>query len=166
MINADGTPRVVFISGAAQGIGRASALRCASEGASVCISDLPAKEAEGKKLVEELKKVNSKGNHSYMNLNVVDEAQWEAAVKEIEKRYGRLDVLVNNAGVFFHEGVLVGVFGGCFGQEGLGREGSLTIGLGRLLKQEKSPRPPSKPSNKSNQSTSMVSSLRPSGASH
>ncbi len=45
--------------------------------------------------MEELKKVNPKGNHSYMNLNVVNEPEWEAAMKKIEKAYGRLDVLVN-----------------------------------------------------------------------
>jgi hypothetical protein len=53
LVNADGTPRVCLISGAASGIGRASALRIASEGGIPIIADLLLQEAAGKKVKDQ-----------------------------------------------------------------------------------------------------------------
>lgn len=96
MVNADGTARVCLVSGAAQGIGRAAALRIASEGGAVAVSDLPDKEKLGKELIAELKKINPNAEHTYLSLDVVSEENWKSVVDSLKKTYGRLDVLVNS----------------------------------------------------------------------
>lgn len=87
--------KVVMITGAARGIGAEIAQRFAAEGAITCICDL--KEAEGKALVEKVKARGGKG--VYLRLDVTKEASWRLAMSFIKEQYGRLDVLVNNAGI-------------------------------------------------------------------
>ncbi|MBM3945312.1 MAG: SDR family oxidoreductase, partial [SAR202 cluster bacterium] len=66
------------------------------EGASVMVSDVAVE--DGKKVAAEIGKQG--GNAAFVKLNVTSEADWKAAVAETEKRFGKLDVLVNNAGIF------------------------------------------------------------------
>lgn len=87
--------KVALISGGARGIGAAIARLFAHEGARVMIGDLL--DAEGR-LVEA--EIAAKGGEAvFVHLDVTSEADWERAVAAATSRFGRLDVLVNNAGV-------------------------------------------------------------------
>lgn len=87
--------RVVFISGAASGMGRAHARVLAGEGAQVVITDRnePALEAVRDELLA------SGAQVSALALDVTSEAAWQRAMDAAVAQYGRVDVLVNNAGV-------------------------------------------------------------------
>lgn len=86
--------RTALITGAASGIGRAAAVRLAAEGARVAITDVSPQRLEG--LTAQL------GDSALARqLDVREESQWEAAVADVVSRWGRLDILVSNAGVSF-----------------------------------------------------------------
>jgi 3alpha(or 20beta)-hydroxysteroid dehydrogenase len=83
---------VALISGGSRGQGAAEARRFVEEGASVVIGDVL--DEEGEAVAE------SVGDAcTYVHLDVTEIDQWEAAVAGAEERFGRLDVLVNNAGI-------------------------------------------------------------------
>src|SRR5664280_1517797 len=87
--------RVALITGASQGIGRACALVLAEAGATVALA---ARNQE--KLDEVAAQISSAGGQaSVFALDVTNEEQIKATVKEIVAKHGRVDVLVNNAGV-------------------------------------------------------------------
>lgn len=88
--------KVVLITGAARGIGAASAVRCAEEGARVVLADRHAEECE--RLAAELNTRRS-GAALAQLLDVSDEAGWQSAMAATLAQFGRLDVLVNNAGI-------------------------------------------------------------------
>ena len=84
--------KVALITGAARGQGAAEARLFAREGASVIAADVL--EDELTTLVAEI------GEPALARpLDVSDEGQWLACIEEIETRFGRLDVLINNAGI-------------------------------------------------------------------
>jgi NAD(P)-dependent dehydrogenase (short-subunit alcohol dehydrogenase family) len=87
--------KVALISGAASGMGAATARLFGREGATVFVADLLDK--EGAEVVDSINKAG--GAARYLHLDVTDEAGWQAATAEIEKSAGGLDVLVNNAGI-------------------------------------------------------------------
>jgi cyclopentanol dehydrogenase len=87
--------KAALVTGAAQGIGAAIARRFAQEGAQVLVCDL--KQAEGEALTESLRADG--GRAWFQRLDVTDEADWVQALSAVVERAGRLDVLVNNAGV-------------------------------------------------------------------
>lgn len=87
--------KTVMITGAASGIGRATAQRFAAEGAQVAISDMNAAGLE-----ETLASLEGSGHHS-MALDVSDPAACRAAVAGVVAQFGRLDVLCNVAGIAF-----------------------------------------------------------------
>ncbi|MGH3489405.1 MAG: SDR family NAD(P)-dependent oxidoreductase [Actinopolymorphaceae bacterium] len=87
--------RVAFITGAAHGIGRAAALRLASEGAAVVVTDIEADAAE-----EVASALAAKGSTALaLACDVTQPDQVAAAMTATVARFGRLDVLVNNVGV-------------------------------------------------------------------
>lgn len=86
--------KIAFLTGGAGGIGAAEARLFATEGATVIIADM-ADEA-GQRLADEITAAGGKA--VYCHLDVTDEEQWKDAEKRIRDTYGRLDVLVNNAG--------------------------------------------------------------------
>jgi NAD(P)-dependent dehydrogenase (short-subunit alcohol dehydrogenase family) len=84
--------KVALISGGARGMGAAHALALVAEGARVIIGDI--RDDEGKAVAENL------GDSAYfVHLDVTDSEQWDAAVDVAVTRFGRLDALVNNAGI-------------------------------------------------------------------
>jgi NAD(P)-dependent dehydrogenase (short-subunit alcohol dehydrogenase family) len=90
------TGKVALISGAASGMGAATARLFAAEGAkAVIVADIL--DQDGKAVVAEIGKAG--GHATYVHLDVTDEAQWKAAVEGAVAAHGRLDVLVNNAGI-------------------------------------------------------------------
>ena len=85
--------KVALISGGARGMGGAEARLFVSEGAQVVIGDVLVD--EGKALAGEL------GDAArFVELDVTDEASWEAAVSAATSEFGHLDVLINNAGIW------------------------------------------------------------------
>jgi NAD(P)-dependent dehydrogenase (short-subunit alcohol dehydrogenase family) len=87
--------KVAIVTGAASGIGAASAQTLAREGARVVVSDID--EPGGEKLVGAINAVS--GEAVFLQHDVTDEERWVAVVAEIEHRYGRLDILFANAGI-------------------------------------------------------------------
>ncbi len=87
--------KVVMITGGAQGIGEGIARRVASEGASVAIADLNGDKA--KSVADSLKGEGAPGAIG-VRVDVGDRAQVQAAIMAVVDRFGRLDVLFNNAG--------------------------------------------------------------------
>jgi cyclopentanol dehydrogenase len=87
--------KVALISGGARGMGAAEARLFAREGARVVLGDILA--AEGREVEAE---VRAKGSEAvFVDLDVTREGDWTRAVATAVERFGKLDVLVNNAGV-------------------------------------------------------------------
>jgi NAD(P)-dependent dehydrogenase (short-subunit alcohol dehydrogenase family) len=85
---------VVLITGALTGIGRATALAFAHEGAQLVVSGR--RDAEGAKLIAELRKVGAEAE--FVRADVRHEDEIRSLVEKTVARFGRLDVAVNNAG--------------------------------------------------------------------
>ena len=93
--------KVVLISGGARGQGATEARMMAREGARVVCGDLL--DDDGQKVEAEILEA---GNEAiYVHLDVTKESDWRSAVQEAISRYGKLDVLVNNAGILIRKGV-------------------------------------------------------------
>jgi 3-oxoacyl-[acyl-carrier protein] reductase len=87
--------RVAFVTGASQGIGRACALRLATEGAAVAVA---ARNQE--KLSELIHDITAAGGKAAaFALDVTDEDQVKSAIKAAGAQFGKIDILVNNAGI-------------------------------------------------------------------
>lgn len=87
--------KVALVTGAASGIGKGCAIRLAAEGAVVIATDIDAQ--LGKACVNEIARAG--GNASFLHHDVANEDNWMAVIAETKTRFGRLDVLVNNAGI-------------------------------------------------------------------
>ncbi|CAN5917064.1 glucose 1-dehydrogenase [soil metagenome] len=91
--------KVAIVTGGASGIGEACSETLAREGASVLITDID--DALGKGVVERITKAGGPGRGAahYLRHDVRDEAAWPGVIAEAEKRFGRLDIMVANAGI-------------------------------------------------------------------
>jgi NAD(P)-dependent dehydrogenase (short-subunit alcohol dehydrogenase family) len=87
--------KIALISGGARGMGAIEAQLFAKEGAKVIIGDVL--EDEGRKLAAEITATG--GEALFVRLDVTREADWQKAVEAIVQRFGKLEVLVNNAGI-------------------------------------------------------------------
>ena len=87
--------KVALISGGARGQGAGEARLFAREGAAVVIADIL--DEEGLRVEAEIRELG--GRATYVHLDVTDPGQWESAVARAVSEYGKLDILVNSAGV-------------------------------------------------------------------
>jgi 3alpha(or 20beta)-hydroxysteroid dehydrogenase len=95
------TGRVAVVTGAAQGQGAAEARLLAEHGAHVVITDVK----DGAAVAEDIG-ASSAGSAEFVALDVTDEAAWSRLAGDLRDRHGRLDVLVNNAGIAFRFGLM------------------------------------------------------------
>jgi NAD(P)-dependent dehydrogenase (short-subunit alcohol dehydrogenase family) len=88
---------VALVTGASRGLGESIALLFAEEGARVVVADVL--EEEGKAVAEA---IGDEHLAIFRRLDVTSAEQWQQAVKSAETAFGKLDVLVNNAGIVRH----------------------------------------------------------------
>jgi NAD(P)-dependent dehydrogenase (short-subunit alcohol dehydrogenase family) len=89
--------KVVIVTGGGAGIGRATAMLFAKSGAKVVVTDVM--EPEGRETVERI--VADGGEAIFVAHDVASEEQWRLALAATKDRFGGIDVLVNNAGIYF-----------------------------------------------------------------
>ena len=87
--------KVALISGGARGQGAAEAKLFTQEGAKVVIGDI--RDDEGKQIEAEIQEMG--GDAVYIHLDVTSEVDWQNAVNEAVNRYGKLNILINNAAI-------------------------------------------------------------------
>jgi len=90
--------KVAFITGGGGGIGRATAERFAEEGAKVVVADIDAAAGEAAAGSARARAANSGGDCHFVRCDVTERASVEAAIAETVARWGKLDILHNNAG--------------------------------------------------------------------
>ncbi|MDE2688152.1 MAG: glucose 1-dehydrogenase [Chloroflexota bacterium] len=94
--------KVAIISGGARGQGAAEARLFAEEGAKVVIGDIL--DEQGQQVEAEINELG--GDALYLHLDVTSEADWESAVAAAVSRYGKLDILVNNAAIVIQKSAI------------------------------------------------------------
>ena len=94
--------KVALVTGGASGLGAESARRLAREGAKVVVTDLAAEAGQG--VADEI--LAAGGDAAFLAHDVTEEARWAEVVAAVTDRFGRLDVLVNSAGVGGGEPIL------------------------------------------------------------
>src|SRR4029079_2766206 len=87
--------KVALVTGGASGIGAACAKTLAREGAKVVVTDID--DRGGAEVVKAI--ADAGGEAVYLRQDVTDEQRWIEIVAEIEKRFGKLNVMVSNAGI-------------------------------------------------------------------
>jgi len=85
--------KVALVTGAARGIGAEIAIALADAGAAIMVTDMTDASATVAKI-----KANG-GEASWLKHNVTVESEWEEAIAAAKKQFGRLDIVVNNAGI-------------------------------------------------------------------
>ncbi|MGH8747452.1 MAG: SDR family NAD(P)-dependent oxidoreductase, partial [Burkholderiales bacterium] len=86
--------KVVIVTGAGSGFGEGIASRLAQEGAKVLVNDINAD--AGERVADAIRKAN--GNAQFEQADVTRDADWVRLVRSAESKFGRLDVVINNAG--------------------------------------------------------------------
>ena len=87
--------KVALVTGGASGIGKECARLLAKEGAKVVVTDI--NEDEGKKVAEDIN--SSSSNAIFLKHDVSKEENWKRVIGQTLRKFGKLDVLVNNAGI-------------------------------------------------------------------
>ena len=93
--------KVALISGGARGQGAVEARMFAEEGASVIIGDIL--DEQGRQTEAELQELGY--NVTFVHLDVTSESDWDAAVQAAVSAYGKLDILLNNAGILIRKNI-------------------------------------------------------------
>jgi 3-oxoacyl-[acyl-carrier protein] reductase len=91
--------KVVIVTGAAAGIGQATAIAFAEKDARVAVADIDVK--KGKQTSSLIG-----GDAFFIEINVTNSESVKNMVKEVTKRFGRIDILVNNAGIHYQGDVI------------------------------------------------------------
>lgn len=91
--------KVALISGGARGQGAIEAKMLTQEGAKVVLGDIL--DEEGRRTEAEIRAAG--GDATYVHLDVTSEEAWRAAVETAENTYGKLNILVNNAGIYIRK---------------------------------------------------------------
>jgi len=86
--------RVALVTGAASGIGKATAQRLVEEGAAVLVTDIQVEAGEATAA-----ELNERGKAAFFKHDVTSESEWDAACAKAVEEFGGLDILVNNAGM-------------------------------------------------------------------
>lgn len=89
--------RVAFITGSGQGLGKAIALAFAREGGKIAVNDIAVNEPGARETVEEIRRLGAEAE--FFPADVSHEAEVNAMVEQILERFGRIEILVNNAGI-------------------------------------------------------------------
>lgn len=95
--------KVALITGATKGIGAEAARLFASEGARVVICGRS--ETDGNQVAAEINHVQGEKAAAFCQLNVADYESWKKAISFAEKEFGKLNILINNAGISYAESV-------------------------------------------------------------
>ncbi|MBU4350900.1 SDR family NAD(P)-dependent oxidoreductase, partial [Patescibacteria group bacterium] len=88
--------KVILITGARRGMGKADALMMAKQGAKVAVTDINLEECQA--VVDEI--ISQGGEAAAWKMDVVNKEEIDKVFDEVIKKWGRLDVLVNNAGIY------------------------------------------------------------------
>lgn len=91
--------KVALVTGAAQGLGRADAETLAREGATVVLTDV--NDELGQSTADAIAAAG--GQATYLHQDAASESEWQSVIDHIRSTHGRLDVLVNNAGLVIVE---------------------------------------------------------------
>lgn len=94
--------KVILVTGAAGGQGDAHAKLFSQEGAKLVLTDITSS-----KITAQAEELRSQGHHAIaLEHDVTDETAWANVLSRVEAEYGRLDVLINNAGTIARQGVI------------------------------------------------------------
>ena len=91
--------KVAIVTGAGSGIGAKVALEFALEGANVCCADLDTSGAQS--IADAIIKEKGDGSAIAIKMDVTQNSEVESAVAQVHKKWGKIDVLVNNAGILY-----------------------------------------------------------------
>lgn len=86
--------KVAIITGASGGLGKEMALALSEQGAKIAIFDI--KEKEGKRVVK-----NLRTKSKFYNVDSTDEDAIKNSINDVKKEFGKIDILINNAGIFY-----------------------------------------------------------------
>ena len=89
--------KIALVTGAKQGMGRADAMALAKQGAKVVVTDID--QAECQLVVDEI--ISQGGEAVAFKMDVSNKAEVDQVFNETIKQFGRLDILINNAGIYF-----------------------------------------------------------------
>lgn len=89
--------KIVLVTGSSSGIGKAIALRFAEEGADVIVTSSPKSAEKGEKVAQLAREMGT--NSIYIQADLSNESEIDMMFDKIESDYGKLDILINNAGV-------------------------------------------------------------------
>lgn len=90
--------KVAIITGAGSGIGRATALEMARNGASICVADIS--DAKGKETVDLIRREMPDSKAEYFRVDVSQEDEVKNLISFAAERFGKIDILFNNAGIY------------------------------------------------------------------